>query len=83
MHLLLQVFAGRVAMLGFLGTCLAEPVTSGRGALGQVAWWLHLPVSQTYYQFCEYALLLMPIVFAVVAYTNRRPGELKGGDDIY
>eukprot|EP00878_Enallax_costatus_P000218 GHUV01000279.1.p1 GENE.GHUV01000279.1~~GHUV01000279.1.p1 ORF type:complete len:297 (+),score=66.58 GHUV01000279.1:219-1109(+) len=78
-----EVFAGRIAMLGFLGTCLAEPIAGGRGALGQIAWWLHLPVSHTYYQFTEYILLLVPIVFGVAAYINRRPGELKGGDDIY
>lgn len=70
-------------MLGFLGTCLGEPVTKGRGALGQIAWWLHIPVSHTYYQFSEYVIVAMTVVFAVLAYLNRRPGQLKGGDDIY
>jgi hypothetical protein len=78
-----EVFAGRIAMLGFLGTALTEPITNGRGALGQIAWWLHIPVSHTYYQFCEYVMVVMPFVFAVMAYVNRRPGQLKGGDDIY
>eukprot|EP00879_Flechtneria_rotunda_P021348 GHRR01022499.1.p1 GENE.GHRR01022499.1~~GHRR01022499.1.p1 ORF type:complete len:209 (-),score=51.91 GHRR01022499.1:1006-1632(-) len=78
-----EVFAGRIAMLGFVGTCMAEAASGGRGALGQVAWWLHLPISPTYYQLCNVLLIGTPVVFGVLAYVKGRPGELKGGDDIY
>jgi hypothetical protein len=55
----------------------------GKGALSQIAWWLHLPVSSSYYQLANLLLVVAPIVFGVLAYVKRRPGQLRGGDDIY
>lgn len=78
-----ELFAGRIAMLGFLGTCLMEPAVRGRGALSQIAWWLHLPVSPSYFQLANLAMVVTPIVFGVLAYVKRRPGQLRGGDDVY
>lgn len=66
-----------------MGTCLAEPMVGGKGALSQIAWWLHLPVSSSYYQLARLVLVVTPIVFGVLAYVKRRPGQLRGGDDVY
>lgn len=78
-----ELLAGRLAMLGFLGTCLAEPVARGKGALGQIAWWTHIPAGQAYYQLCNFLLVVVPVVFGVLAYLNKHPFEVKGSDDIY
>lgn len=102
-------------MLGFLGTCWAEPFAHG-GALTQLAWWAHLPTPPVYYQVgaarmhsgaasqackarclltqhpaagaacsqaCNLLLLAFPVVFGAYAYIRRRPGQLRGGDDVY
>eukprot|EP00882_Tetradesmus_deserticola_P000159 GHRQ01000180.1.p1 GENE.GHRQ01000180.1~~GHRQ01000180.1.p1 ORF type:complete len:309 (+),score=87.76 GHRQ01000180.1:165-1091(+) len=78
-----ELFAGRIAMLGFMGTCMVEPIAGGKGALSQIAWWLHLPVSSSYYQLARWVLIATPFAFGVLAYVKRRPGQLRGGDDIY
>jgi hypothetical protein len=69
-------------MLGFFGTCVAEQYTH-TGALGQIAAFLHLPVTPHYFQLCEVLLVISSVAFGVLAYVNKYPGQLKGGDDIF
>jgi hypothetical protein len=63
-------------MLGWLGVALTEPMAGGKGPIGQIAWWLHLPTFQAYYQVAELGLVVLPIVFGALAYYNRRPGQV-------
>jgi hypothetical protein len=41
--------------------------------------WLHLPTFQAYYQFAGLLLVVLPIVFGVLAYLNKRPGQVRVG----
>lgn len=63
-------------MLGWLGVALTEHMSGGKGPIGQIAWWLHLPTFQAYYQTAELGLVVLPIVFGALAYYNRRPGQV-------
>lgn len=63
-------------MLGWLGVALTEHMSGGKGPIGQIAWWLHLPTFQAYYQIAELGLVVLPIVFGALAYYNRRPGQV-------
>lgn len=38
--------------------------------------WLHLPTFQAYYKFSGVLLVALPVIFGVLAYVNRRPGQV-------
>jgi hypothetical protein len=63
-------------MLGWLGVAMTEPMAGGKGPIGQIAWWLHLPTFQAYYQAAGVLLVVLPIIFGALAYVNKRPGQV-------
>jgi hypothetical protein len=47
-------------------------------ALPPTCRWLHLPTFQAYYQFAGLLLVVLPVIFGVLGYVNKRPGQVCG-----
>jgi hypothetical protein len=72
-----EVFVGRAAMAGFYASCMWEV----RRQVKHCNWLVSslLPLCQ----FLVSGRVWFTCMFGVLAYVKRRPGQLRGGDDIY
>jgi hypothetical protein len=74
-----ELFHGRLAMLGFALVVIAE-LRRGHGVIGQIFEILDKPVN---YTIATWGLIGWAVLATSIAYAVGKPGELRGGKDMF